>query len=155
VYDWYTAWKSAIVMYDSEAYLFSQDNGSALLYKCVKNWERTQNTLWITQSASKQLIFSYNWWTVSAIMTWKGANDDMKYLRTDVNYTTSYTPAYDWSPATKKYVDDAIASASWWMQLAPNSPLTPKYFWYWTQSQYEALSQYYTEEEWDTVYYTI
>lgn len=40
-------------------------------------------------------------------------------------------------------------------QLAPNSPLAPKYRWYGTQAQYEALTQYYTDEEGDTVYFTI
>lgn len=34
-----------------------------------------------------------------------------KVLATDVNYTTPYTPLYNGSPATKKYVDDSIASA--------------------------------------------
>lgn len=43
----------------------------------------------------------------------------------------------------------------WGIDFAPNSPLKPKYRWYWTQEQYEALSQYYTDEENDTVYYTI
>lgn len=33
-----------------------------------------------------------------------------KVLETDRNYTTPYTPQYDGSPATKKYVDDAIAA---------------------------------------------
>ena len=40
-------------------------------------------------------------------------------------------------------------------QLAPNSPLNPKYRRYWTQAQYEALTQYYTDEAGDTVYFTI
>ena len=45
--------------------------------------------------------------------------------------------------------------SEWGETLAPNSPLKPKYKWYGTQEEYEALSQYYTDEEWDTVYYTI
>ena len=47
---------------------------------------------------------------------------------------------------------------SWWddwMKLAPNSPLSPKHQWFWTEAQYKALSQYYTDEANDTVYYTI
>ena len=31
-----------------------------------------------------------------------------RYLATNVNYSTPYTPAYPWSPATKKYVDDQV-----------------------------------------------
>ena len=40
-------------------------------------------------------------------------------------------------------------------QLAPNSPLTPKYRRYWSQAQYDALTQYYTDNPGDTVYFTI
>ena len=42
-----------------------------------------------------------------------------------------------------------------WIQLAPNSPLQPPYHWYGTEAQYQALSQYYTDTPWDTVYYTV
>lgn len=59
----------------------------------------------------------------------------------------------DWVPL--HWIKIWTNKASWWMQLAPNSPLTPTYFWYWTQAQYEALSQYYTDVENDTVYFTI
>lgn len=31
------------------------------------------------------------------------------YLGTDIDYPTPYTPLYNWSPATKKYVDDSLA----------------------------------------------
>lgn len=33
----------------------------------------------------------------------------VKYLDTNTNYTTPYTPTYDGSPASKKYVDDKVA----------------------------------------------
>ena len=64
------------------------------------------------------------------------------------NNTTAFTPSWNYNPATKKYVDDNS------FKLAPSSPLTPKYRRYWTQAQYEALSQYYTDTPWDTVYHT-
>ena len=38
---------------------------------------------------------------------------------------------------------------------APTSPYKPKYHWVGTQAQYDALSQYYTDEENDTIYMTI
>lgn len=41
------------------------------------------------------------------------------------------------------------------MVLSPSSPIKPKYKWYGTQADYDALTQYYTEEENDTVYFTI
>ena len=37
-----------------------------------------------------------------------------KYLSTTTNYgTTTYSPQYDGSPATKKYVDDSIVQSDW------------------------------------------
>jgi hypothetical protein len=71
-------------------------------------------------------------------------------LATWVDYTNPYEPEYDWSPATKKYVDDNA-----WIKIAPNSPLQPPYHWYGTEAQYQALSQYYTDTPGDTVYYTV
>lgn len=76
------------------------------------------------------------------------------------------TPTYVWQEYIKTndkklYIATGTTSSTdwtlvWWdIQLAPNSPLTPKYLWYWTQAQYEALSQYYTDEANDTVYFTI
>lgn len=37
-----------------------------------------------------------------------GPKNALNVLATDVNYTTPYTPLYDGSPATKKYVDDKV-----------------------------------------------
>lgn len=36
----------------------------------------------------------------------------VQYLDTNISYTTPYTPTYDGSPASKKYVDDKIAGSS-------------------------------------------
>ena len=44
-------------------------------------------------------------------------------LATDVNYATPYTPQYDGSPATKKYVDDSIEDFV--LGLISNSTTTP------------------------------
>lgn len=65
------------------------------------------------------------------------------------------TAGTQWQVLTKTASGYEWANASWWFQLAPNSPLTPKYRRYWTQAQYEALTQYYTDEAGDTVYFTI
>ena len=78
-------------------------------------------------------------------------------------YDTDITLTDDW---VDQFVFLAInweleLQPEWWggwgwdYQLAPNSPLKPKYRWYGTQAQYDALTQYYTDEEWDTVYFTI
>ena len=50
---------------------------------------------------------------------------------------------------------NAVINASWWLQVAPNSPITwIKYVWYGTESDYSNLSQYYTDTPWDTEYRT-
>ena len=41
----------------------------------------------------------------------KDGGDTYTFLNTQTNYSTPYTPQYDGSPATKKYVDDSIASS--------------------------------------------
>lgn len=47
------------------------------------------------------------------IVTWAGISTswwNQKVLCTNVNYSTPYTPQYNWSPATKKYVDDSVSA---------------------------------------------
>ena len=47
------------------------------------------------------------------------------------------------------------ANPSWWIQEAPNSPITwIKYVWRGSEAQYAALSQYYTDVPWDTEFHT-
>lgn len=47
----------------------------------------------------------------TAIMTTMTLENYNFFLSTNQNYTTPYTPLYDGSPATKKYVDDSITTA--------------------------------------------
>ena len=61
----------------------------------------------------------------------------------------------EWQVLTKTQSWADWEDPTGWIQLAPNSPLKPKYNWYWTEAQYQALSQYYTDEPEDTVYHTI
>lgn len=43
---------------------------------------------------------------------------------------------------------------SWWLQVAPNSPITwIKYVWYGTEADYANLSQYYTDQPGDTEFH--
>lgn len=101
-------------------------------------WNYYSSSTWITTNPRQSSANDWNnlWWWV----TWVVAQDN--------TITNTGVLSVNWQTWN-------VTISSWWMQLAPNSPLTPTYHWYWTQSQYEALSQYYTEEEWDTVYYTI
>ena len=47
--------------------------------------------------------------TVTNVGKWT-YNDTIDYLRIDYDYSTPYVPQYPGSPATKKYVDDSIAT---------------------------------------------
>ena len=44
----------------------------------------------------------------SIVVSYTGGSILAQVLDTDTNYATPYTPLYDGSPATKKYVDDNI-----------------------------------------------
>jgi len=70
---------------------------------------------------------------------------------------TNITNPQDWDvikydATTQKYVN---APDEWGLAYTPTSPYKPKYHRVGTQAQYDALSQYYTEQENDTMYFTI
>lgn len=44
-----------------------------------------------------------------------------QFLSTSIDYSTPYTPLYDWSPATKKYVDDKT-----FVTVSSTAPANPK-----------------------------
>lgn len=101
---------------------------------------------------------------ITASLNWK--QDKATNGSTAPSSTPSYVgQAYVDTTNNKYYVAVWTSSSSDWfevwswswdgMQIAPNSPIKPKYNWYGTQAQYEALSQYYTDEPNDTVYHTI
>lgn len=58
-------------------------------------------------------------------ISWKADKTDVLLK----NNTASFTPSWDYNPATKKYVDDAIAWAWWWNVIAL------------TQAEYNALTE--------------
>ena len=106
-YDWYDDGNVAIIVYNDKEYLFdyATENNA---YWCAANESAydTTSATWI-QRASLQLALSSG--TVTTITTLNLSVNDFKVLRTDKNYGTPYTPQYNWSPATKKYVDDKFA----------------------------------------------
>ena len=66
----------------------------------------------------------------------------------------NFTPSNSWTTGqvlTKTSSWYNWQDASWWLQVAPNSPITwIKYVWYGTEADYNNLSQYYTDAPWDT-----
>jgi hypothetical protein len=108
IYNYYNSWKTPFVRRWNLVYK---------LYKMMTSWTNFQMEFsawfsWADSSASwsssyedtvvisgSNNVVDYlvpQWW------------DIIKYLAIDVNYSTPYTPLYNGSPATKKYVDDIV-----------------------------------------------
>jgi hypothetical protein len=70
---------------------------------------------------------------------------------------TNITNPQNWDVITydstsQKYIN---APAQWGINWTSTSPYKPPYFRCGTQAQYDALQQYYTVQENDTIYFTI
>lgn len=110
-YDWYVAGKNPIIMYDNMAYNIYSSLSSYIYFASsfISN-----ATVWnsVTQIKKNRISFSLSSWTVTTI----NVNNNYalnSYLDTSTNYSTPYTPQYDGSPATKKYVDDNAVPSGW------------------------------------------
>ncbi len=68
-------------------------------YSQINNY----TTAYATCTISAGVVTAVNALTTDTSATYNG-----KFLRTDNNYSSPYTPIYDGSPATKKYVDDNV-----------------------------------------------
>ena len=105
-YDWYADGKNPIVVLSNTAYMIKYVDSEKLRF-----WPTSFHSNLISNSTTSVtqdiLDINFSAGVVSSITTsnsWLTWN----FLRTDYNYSSPYTPAYDWSPATKKYVDDLI-----------------------------------------------
>lgn len=74
--------------------------------KATSNSRQSLMTVW-----NARLYFSIENDTIIQVRYSNAGYREYMYLDTDENYSTPYTPQYPGSPATKKYVDDAIAAA--------------------------------------------
>lgn len=99
----------------SGLYYIIQATSSYLSYRSVRQFPGTSND---TKSTSrlwyKQVQIMYTDDYIYSGASWAQYNDGViaNYLDTQTNYSTPYTPLYNGSPATKKYVDDSIASSA-------------------------------------------
>lgn len=116
-YDWYLAGNNPIIIYSQVSYSIIDDSVSG----GVKNISFVRNNpeVYVGNSSSYYkdylIRFTINQTTSkvesitatgNTIISWK--NYSISVLETNKNYSTPYTPQYDWSPATKKYVDDSV-----------------------------------------------
>lgn len=111
VVDWYLAWKYPIVVY----------NGVSYILEGKPSW--TQIRFYSVHPTVTHLL--NNWYSYVALkdlyVIWDANNEFQRWmedqiivspqvLATNIDYTTLYTPQYPWSPTTKKYVDDGLAT---------------------------------------------
>lgn len=101
-YDWFASGKNPIIVYSNVAYELRSSSSSVLsFYGSVSLWDTS------SYSYSQQVTFNINLsnWSVSS--TWTGTTYASPYvLATNKDYPTPYEPSFNWSPATKKYVDE-------------------------------------------------
>ena len=105
----YALWgDGAVIRYNNEDYFLSWfDNGDPIFLR-TKLESATSNdwtNTYMKDTGLKFTIVSANVTAISVVN-----NNNPWYLATGVNYATPYTPEYNGSPATKKYVDDGLSS---------------------------------------------
>lgn len=136
-YDWYVAGKNPIIFYNETTYILAWTTWKEFI--STSPTSSTESSTW-TKDRLRLITLTVSWSTVTTItasykdITWP-------YLKTNYNY--SYTPTYDWSPATKKYVDDN----AWIPNDTTWTTSTMGWEWVWTKAEFNALSSY-----WNKIY---
>lgn len=110
-YDWYKAGKMAVILYSGNYYFFKWTWANSV-YFAVNEYTPLDNTN-VTSLVQKTLTLGLSWTTVTSISSWNMSMTGYNVLKTGKDYSTPYTPQYDGSPATKKYVDDSVADLMW------------------------------------------
>ena len=110
VVDWYLAWKYPIVIYNDESYILeASPTGRQIRFYWIHTIVNHYINRWYSNISRKDIYAS---WDTNWVFQW-WMDDEItispNVLATDQDYTTIYTPQYNWSPATKKYVDDGLA----------------------------------------------
>lgn len=119
-WDWILAWKNALLIdYDKRVYTLTQSTSSYAMFYCDRWWITYYNSNAMIDG-SYYIRFSLSSWAVTSIGWWGWYS--VNVLQTDVDYSTPYTPLYNGSPATKQYVDNKSAAASWATTTQPSSP---------------------------------
>lgn len=108
-FEWQNGGKTAIVVYSNKPYAFSFYNTAQMDFACLFYREQLEAGNNKTSLVRDVITFSVTWGTTVSSISANGWNNVIaSVLKTDTNYTTPYTPQYDGSPATKKYVDDSV-----------------------------------------------
>ena len=137
---WYNAWKLPIIKYYTNVSYYDVDwtsHSVAWYYTFyIEPYDSNQNHLHFLaiETANNGSVDNVNWYTIRqlpyielqlngstviGITTWTQRENRLDFISPWVDYTNAYMPEYDWSPATKAYVDSIN--------------------WVWTLSEYNAL----------------
>lgn len=103
IYNWYSAWKTPFVLYSDKIYTFKGFSGGVMTFWTAP----TSTTKFNNQETGldvDRLQFTISGGACTSIAS--ATVTLMSVLDTGTNYSTPYTPQYNGSPATKKYVDD-------------------------------------------------
>ena len=110
-YDWYLAWKYPIIKVSPAQVLcpVQMEVPWELYFIWAWYWYSTSLGGWDSDYYAQWYKFTITNGTVTAVSDYR-YHPWASFLATNVNYSTTYTPQYDWSPATKKYVDDKTST---------------------------------------------
>lgn len=109
--DWIDAWKMALVCFNWQTYVYISKTSTKYTFEDI-NWYTTVNSNWSTWVFLNFLEITLDNGDVDdiSISSKNQSSTIPSYLATWVNYSPVYTPEYNGSPATKKYVDDKFAA---------------------------------------------
>lgn len=123
-YEWQHSGKTALIEYSGILYVYYMYNSGGELFKAQSNEVSRED--WLTESTyktnTKILKLFVSSWQVTSI-SWFDNYTSANYLDTTIVYSVPYIPQYNWSPATKKYVDDTVSSAKATWDTAPSDPV--------------------------------
>ena len=133
-YDWYAAGKEPMLIYSNKAYT----------YDWLHNWGPSirflTNRLDLTTMSNSTAIAQPSI-TLEVTSSTVTAISEASYTRgyvlvTWVDYQSAYTPTYNWSPTSKKYVDD------WDTYIGSSAPSTPYEWQLWYDTTNDKLKVY-------------
>lgn len=123
-YEWQHSGKTALIKYNGTLYVYYMYNSGGELFKAQSNEVFRED--WFMESTyrsnTKMLKLFVSSWQVTSV-SWFDNYANANYLDTAVFYSVPYIPQNDWSPATKKYVDDTVSSAKATWDTAPSNPV--------------------------------
>lgn len=100
-------WWNPVIKYNWNEYIYWYESWWIIRFVTLSPSTTNYNT-WYSYTYEALIRLTVSGWTVTAVDFSYNIWTSPRVLATNVNYSTPYTPAYPWSPATKKYVDDKV-----------------------------------------------